>query len=50
MFGIGFSELLGIVLIGLLFFGAGRLPEIGRSLGEAIREFQKVKEQAGEDR
>ncbi|MBI3251792.1 MAG: twin-arginine translocase TatA/TatE family subunit [Candidatus Omnitrophica bacterium] len=41
MFGIGMSELLVILLICLLLFGANRLPEIGRSLGEAIREFKK---------
>ena len=49
MFGIGLPELLVILLICLLLFGAGKLPEIGRSLGEGIREFKKaVKE--GEDR
>ena len=49
MFGIGLPELLVILLICMLLFGAGKLPEIGRSLGEGIREFKKaVKE--GEDR
>ena len=38
---IGFGELLVILLIVLLLVGAKRLPEIGRSLGEAIREFKK---------
>ncbi|MBI4433093.1 MAG: twin-arginine translocase TatA/TatE family subunit [Candidatus Omnitrophica bacterium] len=41
MFGIGMTELLVILLICLLLFGASRLPEIGKSLGEAIREFKK---------
>ena len=41
MFGIGFSELLVILLVCLLLFGANRLPEIGKSLGEGIREFKK---------
>ncbi len=41
MFGIGFSELLVILLICLLLFGANRLPEIGKSLGEGIREFKR---------
>ena len=41
MFGIGMPELLIILLVILLVFGANRLPEIGKSLGEAIREFKK---------
>ena len=41
MFGIGLPELLVILLVLLLLFGASRLPEIGKSLGEAIREFKK---------
>ncbi len=50
MFGIGLSELLVILLICLLFFGANRLPEIGKSLGEGIREFKKaMKDSSSED-
>jgi sec-independent protein translocase protein TatA len=41
MFGVGISELLVILLVCLLLFGANRLPEIGKSLGEGIREFKK---------
>lgn len=49
MFGIGFSELLVILLVCLLLFGANRLPEIGKSLGEGIREFKKsLKESVGD--
>lgn len=40
MFGMGIWELLVLLLIVLFFFGAKRLPEIGRSLGEGIREFK----------
>ncbi|MBP9733559.1 MAG: twin-arginine translocase TatA/TatE family subunit [Candidatus Omnitrophica bacterium] len=43
MFGIGWSEILVFILIALLFAGAERLPEIGRSLGEAIREIRNLK-------
>ena len=43
MFGIGWSEILVILLVVLLFIGAERLPEIGRSLGEAIREIRNLK-------
>ncbi|MBI2094560.1 MAG: twin-arginine translocase TatA/TatE family subunit [Candidatus Omnitrophica bacterium] len=42
MFGIGFGELLVILLVCLLLFGANRLPEIGKSLGEGIREFKRA--------
>lgn len=42
MFGIGVPELLLILVIGLVVFGPGKLPEIGRSLGKTINEFKKV--------
>jgi sec-independent protein translocase protein TatA len=38
---IGMSELLIILLVALLLFGPRKLPELGRSLGQSIREFQK---------
>jgi len=38
---IGLGELVVILLIVLVIFGAAKLPEIGRSLGKAIREFKK---------
>lgn len=37
---IGPGELLLILIIALVFFGPSRLPELGRSLGDAIREFR----------
>lgn len=37
---IGFPELMVIMLVVLLVFGAKRLPEIGASLGKGIREFK----------
>jgi sec-independent protein translocase protein TatA len=43
MFGLGTTELIIIGGIILLIFGAKRLPEIGKGLGGAIREFRKVK-------
>jgi len=39
---IGFWELVLILLIVLLVFGAAKLPEIGRAVGKAIREFKKA--------
>ncbi|MFI5207592.1 MAG: twin-arginine translocase TatA/TatE family subunit [Gemmatimonadales bacterium] len=42
MFGnLGFSEILLIMVIFLLVFGAKRLPEIGSAMGKGIREFKK---------
>ena len=42
MFGIGVHELIIILLIVLIIFGAAKLPEIGKSLGKAIKEFKKA--------
>ncbi len=42
MLGIGMGELLVILLIVLIIFGAGKLPEIGSSLGKSIRNFKKA--------
>ena len=41
MFGLGWSELLVVLAIVLVIFGASRLPEIGRGLGSGIQEFRK---------
>jgi TatA/E family protein of Tat protein translocase len=42
MFGIGSQELMIILLIAFIIFGAKRLPELGGSLGQAIRSFKKA--------
>jgi len=44
MFGFGMPELLVILAIVLVMFGAGRLPEIGGALGKSIRNFKKTSE------
>ena len=41
MFGLGFQELLIILIIALVIFGPGKLPQIGSGLGKAIRDFKK---------
>ncbi|ELS31465.1 twin-arginine translocation protein, TatA/E family subunit [Pseudanabaena biceps PCC 7429] len=40
MFGIGWPEVIVISLVGVAIFGAKRIPEIGRSVGQALRGFQ----------
>ena len=42
MFGIGVPELILILIIGLVVFGPGKLPEVGRAVGKSIREFKKA--------
>ena len=41
MFGLGMPELIIILVIALIIFGAGKLPQIGEGLGKAIRGFRK---------
>ncbi len=41
MFGLGYQELLLILVIVLIFFGAQRLPDLARSLGSSVKEFKK---------
>ena len=41
MFGLGIGELVIILVIVLVIFGAGKLPEIGEGLGRGIRGFRK---------
>lgn len=41
MFGIGMPELVIILVIILIIFGAGKLPEIGGAIGKGIRNFKK---------
>ena len=50
MFGLGPTELIIIAIIVLLIFGAKRLPDIGKGLGGAIREFRNVKKELSSDK
>ncbi|MDP2753920.1 MAG: twin-arginine translocase TatA/TatE family subunit [Nitrospirota bacterium] len=42
MFGLGMQELVIILIIVIVLFGATRLPEIGKGIGQAIRNFKKA--------
>lgn len=48
MFGIGMTELLIILGIVLVIFGAGKLPEIGSGMGKAIGNFRKSVKESNE--
>ena len=49
MFRFGMGEIAVILLIALVLFGAGRLPEIARSLARSIKEFRKVGQDIKDD-
>ena len=49
MFGIGMPELIIILVIILIIFGAGKLPEIGSGIGKGIRNFKKATNEAKEE-
>jgi sec-independent protein translocase protein TatA len=42
MFGLGWTELIIILVIIMIIFGVGKLPEVGAGLGKGIREFKKA--------
>jgi sec-independent protein translocase protein TatA len=50
MFGLGFQELVIILIIVVIVFGAGKLPDLGKGLGQGIKNFKKaVSSQEEED-
>lgn len=49
MFGLGTMEIVLIVIVILLLFGAKRLPELARGLGKSITEFKKASSNAEEE-
>jgi sec-independent protein translocase protein TatA len=49
MFGIGMPELIIVLVIVLIVFGAGKLPEIGAGIGNAIKNFKKATNEKTEE-
>lgn len=49
MFGLGVTELVIILVIALIVFGPGKLPDVGRAVGRTIREFKQATTSAPED-
>ena len=49
MFGIGVPELIVILVIVLIIFGAGKLPEIGGAIGKGIKNFKKSVRESDEN-
>jgi len=45
MFGLGMPEIIVILVIALIIFGPGKLPDIGNSIGKAVRGFKKAMEE-----
>lgn len=46
---LGFGELLLIMIAALVIFGPSKLPELGRTLGQSIREFKKATQAISEE-
>jgi sec-independent protein translocase protein TatA len=49
MFGLGMGELVVILLIVVIFFGGSKLPKLGASLGESIKNFKKGIKEGDDD-
>ena len=49
MFGLGMGELFMIFLVAMLFFGPKKIPELAKGIGEAIRDFEKSRNEMREE-
>ena len=49
MFGLGTTELLIILVLVMIIFGAGKLPQVGGALGKGLRNFKKGANEAADD-
>jgi len=50
MFGLGFPEILVILVILFLLFGAKKIPEIGSALGKTVNEIRKIRDERKSDK
>jgi sec-independent protein translocase protein TatA len=50
MFGLGFQEILVILVIVFLLFGVKKLPEIGEGLGKTVKEIRKIRDERRADK
>lgn len=48
MFGMGWQELVIVLIIVVIIFGVGKLPEIGSALGRGIKNFKKTMNESNE--
>lgn len=46
---IGFAELVVVLVLALIIFGPGKLPDVGRAVGKAIREFKQASKKVQEE-
>jgi len=49
MFGLGTQELIIILVLVLIIFGAGKLPQVGGALGKGLRNFKEGVKEGGEE-
>jgi sec-independent protein translocase protein TatA len=49
MFGLGIGELLIILVVVVVLFGANKLPQLGQGLGEGIKSFRRAFRETGDD-
>ncbi len=48
MFGLGWQELVIVLVIIMIIFGAGKLPEVAKSLGQGVKEFKQESNTPGD--